>query len=331
MNSLYTSPTDRGEKTHWEQARRGAFVQDILATFTQRPADLLPFEEVRDKLHLSNVRELGLQGVSPDHIVGSVGRYQDFNRTFFPRQDSLKDRWQRIDRLVTRGSGLPPIELYKVGEVYFVRDGNHRVSVARKHHFPSIQAYVWEYQTDIALEPDTDIDALLCQNAHTALLEHTHIDRLCPDLDIRLTQPDAYANLLNEIQAYQGILSQIDEQEMPFDEAVVLWGEMRYTPVVDIIRHRDILQAFPGRTETDLYLWLCRNQEELAAHYGDQVLMEKAADDLAQRLGETRLPARRAKQGIRRMTNTTLNRAIAWWRALGRAFRRAQDPDDSSE
>jgi len=302
MNSIHTSPTHRGPKTRWDQARRSAFVQDVLATFTQRPADLLPFDEVRHKLQLRNVFELGLQDVPMEHIVGSVGRYQDFTRAFFPRQDSLKDRWQRIDRLVTNGSGLPPIELYKVGKVYFVRDGNHRVSVARKHHFPTIQAYVWEYQTNIALEPNTDIDALLCQNAHTSFLRRTHVDRLCPDLNIRLTQPDGYAALLDEIEAYQAILSQIDEQEMAFNEAVVLWGEMRYSPIIDIIRQRDILQGFPGRTETDLYLWLCRNQEELAAHYGDQVLMEEAADDLAVRFGETHLPVRQVKQAVKRMT-----------------------------
>ena len=92
----------------WEQARRTAFIQDALATFTQRPADLLPFEEVRQKLQLSNVRYLGLQDVPLDHIVGSVGRYQDFTRAFFPRRDDLQDRWRRIDRLVSK---LPGVEL----------------------------------------------------------------------------------------------------------------------------------------------------------------------------------------------------------------------------
>jgi hypothetical protein len=322
MSGPYTAPADREEKTHWDQARRSAFVQDVLTSLTQRPADLLPFEEVRDKLQLKNVHELGLQDVPLDHIVGSVGRYHDFTRAFFPRQDSLKDRWQRIDRLVTRGSRIPPIELYKVGEVYFVRDGNHRVSVARKHQFPSIQAYVWEYQTQVPLEPDTDVDELLCQIAHAAFLERTHIDRLCPDLRIRLTQPDGYAALLSEIEAYQVILSQIDEEVMPFDEAVVLWGEMRYSPIAEIIGQRYILQEFPGRTETDLYLWLCHNQEELSARYGDQVLMEEAADDLAQRFGQTRLPARPVRQALRRMTEAAANRTSAAWSGLRRAIGR---------
>ncbi len=151
-------------------------------------------------------------------------------------------------------------------------------------------------------------------------MERTHIDRLSPDLYIQLTQPDGYAALLNEIEAYQGILSQIDEEEMAFDEAVVLWGEMRYSPVVEIIRRRDILQEFPGRTETDLYLWLCHNQEELVARYGDQVFMEEAADDLARRFRQTRLPARPVRQAFRRMAEVTVNRASAAWRGLRRAL-----------
>lgn len=327
--SAYTNFKDREERARWEKARRSAFVQDVLTTFTRRPGDLLPFEEIRHKLKLGNVFELGLQDIPLDHIVGSVGRYNDFNRAFLPRRDDLGDRWRRIDRLMAAGHGYPPIEVYKVGGVYFVRDGNHRTSVARQHHMPTIQAYVWECETSLPLTPETDIDELLCQNAHAAFMERTNLEHLCPDLCIRLTQPDGYEALISDIEAYQGILSQIDEREMPFDEAVVLWGEMRYTPIVDVIRQRDVLEQFPGRTEADLFLWLCRNQDELAAHYGDQVLMEVAAEDLAKRWGETRLPARPLKQGIRWMAETTVNWATAWWRAVGRALRKPQDSGES--
>ena len=96
---------------------------------------------------------------------------------------------------------------------------------------------------------------------------------------------------------------------------------MRYTPIVDIIRRRDILQEFPERTETNLYFWLCHNHEELEAHYGDRVLMEKAADDLADRFDGTRLPARPAKQAARWMTGAALSRVTTWWRALRRAMK----------
>jgi hypothetical protein len=326
MSKTYTA----SETRKWEQARRSAFVQDVLAAFTQRPADLLPFEEVRQKLHLSNVHYLGLQDVPLDHIVGSVGRYQDFTRAFFPRWDDFQDRWQRIDRLVTTGADLPPVELYKVGQVYFVRDGNHRVSVARQHNFPTIGAYVWECETPVPLEPDTtDVDELLCRTAHAAFLERTHIDRLCPDLRIELAQPDGYADLLYEIEAFQQILSRIDERQVPFDEAVVLWGEMRYTPIIEIIRQRDILQEFPGRMEADLYLWLCRNQKELEARYEHRVLMEEAADDLAKRFREKLSPARLVKKAVRWMAKSVGKLGDRLVRASRRALKRLQDSGDS--
>ena len=285
----------------WQHARRDAFVQDVLGAFTQRPTDLLPFEAVQQKLQLRVVHYLGLQDVPLDHIVGSVGRDRDFTRTFFPRQSELQDRWRGIHRLVTRGSGFPPIELYKVGQAYFVRDGNHRVSVARRYDVPSIEAYVWEYETRAPLGPDTDVDDLLCKAAHAAFLERTDIDRLCPDLNIELTQPDGYEDLLYEIETFQQSLARIDEREVPLDEAVTLWGEMHYESVVEIIRQRDILRQFPGRTEADLYLWLRRNQEELQIRYAHQVLVEEAADDLSRRFGDRPTPTRQVRKAVGRL------------------------------
>ena len=160
MSEGFFTPAETKE---WRLARQAAFAQDVLAALTRRPADLLPFEEVRQQLQLHNVRYLGLRDIPLDQIVGSVGRYRDFTRAFLPRQAGMQERWRRIDRLTTTGGGLPPVELYKIGQVYFVRDGNHRVSVARQHGTPSIQAYVWEYESRVSLEPDTDVDSLLCK------------------------------------------------------------------------------------------------------------------------------------------------------------------------
>jgi hypothetical protein len=312
------------ETEDWLDARRNAFVQDVLAAFTHRPADLLPFEEVHHKLHLSNMRYLGLQEVPVDHIVGSVGRYQDFTRAFLPRRENLGERWRRIDQLVTSGAGMPPIELYQVGQAYFVRDGNHRVSVARQHHIPSIEAYVWEYTTDIPLEPDSDVDQVLCQAAHGAFAGRTRVDRLCPDLHIEITQPGGYEELLHEIEAFQGILSEIDNQEIPYDRAVALWCEMRYAPIVEIIRQGDILHEFPGRTEADLYLWLVRNQAELQTSHGGHTLLEDAADDMGKHLGKKVGLSHHIRRGARWMAYAVVVRADAWRRASRRALRREE-------
>jgi hypothetical protein len=329
MRQLQAEPQSR----EWKQARRTAFVQDVLASFTQRPSSLLSFEQVSQKLQLSNVRYLGLEEIFLDQIVGSVGRYSDFTRAFLPRQDHLQDRWQRIEQLVATGREMPPIELYQVGQAYFVRDGNHRVSVARQHGTSSLKAYVWQYETPVAFDPDSNIDDLLCRTAHAAFLERTRVDRLCPDAQIRFTQPGGYEDLLAEIEAFQQILSEIDRREVPFDEAVTLWCDIRYHPIVEIIRQRHVLDGFPGRTETDLYLWLCRNREELAASYRHGVLFEEAADDLARRFSEALFSARPIRQAVSGMVGR-VHRAGDWWKATRQRYARkrtTQPPPQSRQ
>jgi hypothetical protein len=248
-----------------------------------------------------------------DRIVGSVGRYQDFTRAFLPRGEHLRRRWENIEHLVATGKSLPPVELYKVGEVFFVRDGNHRVSVARHRGLASIEAQVWEYDAPVPLQPDSDIDELLCSAAREAFLERTRMKHQCPDLHIELTQPDGYNELLNEIERFQEILSRVDEREVSHDEAVTLWCEIRYVPIVEIIRRRAILQDFPGRTEADLYLWLCRNRRELEKGYQQHVMMEDAAGDLSMRFGENLPGAGQVRKAARRATS-----AMAKWMAAAR-------------
>ena len=322
------------QSREWKQARRTAFVQDVLASFTQRPVSLLSFEQVSEKLQLSNVQYLGLQEVLLGQIAGSVGRYYEFTRAFLPRQDYLQDRWQRIEQLVATGHDMPPIELYQVGQVYFVRDGNHRVSVARQYGVSSLKAHVWQYETPIAFDPDSDIDELLCRTAHTAFLERTHVDHLCPDVQIRLTRPGGYEDLLQEIEAFQQVLVEVDRREIPFDEAVTLWCDIRYLPIVEIIRQRQVLAGFPGRTETDLYLWLRRNREELATAYEHGVLFEEAADDLTRRFSEALFSARPIRKVVGGMVGG-MHRAGNWWKAarrgLGRKRTTPRSPHDRQE
>jgi hypothetical protein len=304
----------------WERARRKAFVQEILAACTRRSAHLMQFDEVCEKLDLKIMADRGLQPVPLDQIVGSVGRYQDFTRAFFPRQPHLQDRWKRIEEMVARGRELPPIDLYKVGGAYFVRDGNHRVSVARQHGIPTLRACVWEYETDVPLGPDDDVDEVLCRAAHAEFVEQTHIEHLCPDLRIRLTQFVGYEDLVCEIASFQQAVSHIDRREVAFDEAVQLWAKLRYRPILDIIRRQHVLDEFPGRTEADLYLWLCRHQAELESRDGQPMLMEQAADDLAKRRGQRLLSARQVKLTLRAIAFAALSRAIDAWAALRRWF-----------
>jgi len=285
--------------THdWKRVRRKALVQNVLALILRRPVDLLPFEKVREKLRLRKQQYLGLQDVPLDSIVGSVGRYRDFTRNFLPRQDALQGRWEKIDQLVNVGGGLPPIELFKVGDAYFVRDGNHRVSVARAQNAPSIQAYVWEYDTEVSLDPGTDLDDLLIKAEYVEFLARTRLDQSRPEQRIEFTAPGRYTTLEYQIALYRYNLIQIDGEEISFADAAALWYDLLYTPIVQIIRQSDVLREFPDRTEADLYVWIFRYQRQLSERYGRPVPMGDAASDFAEQFSQQ--PLKKVARQIKR-------------------------------
>jgi hypothetical protein len=105
---------------------------------------LLSFEEAKGALVRWSQAYRGMRTVEVEKITGSVGRYRDFDESFLPLKRSMGERWGRIDRAYHRGVELPAVSLYKIGEAYFVRDGNHRVSVARYHGVVAIDAEVVE-------------------------------------------------------------------------------------------------------------------------------------------------------------------------------------------
>jgi hypothetical protein len=261
----------------FQLARHQAAVENLLAQLRGECIELLPFEEVYQKLHLASQAYRGIHEIPLSKIVGSVGRYREFTRSFLPRHEQMRDRWCRVDRLTADGAA-PPIEVYKVGDCYFVRDGNHRVSVARRAGFHSIEACVWEYGTRVPLEPDTTVDDLLIKEECLEFLDHTRLDKSRPEQRITFTLPGRYRELECQIACYQTALSQIDERPFDYPEAATYWYDMIYTAVVQIIQQRDMLKDFPGRTEADLFVWVVRHQRELSEAYGYTVPMTEATE-----------------------------------------------------
>src|SRR5919201_3365426 len=136
----------------FQRARRREVLARIGAWLRREPDDVtivLPFEEVVAALGFESERDLGLQPVSLGAIVGSVDRTRDFDRSFRPRSNRLRGRWQGIDLAQRRGEPMPPVDLYRIGELYFVRDGHHRVSVARAMGRDTIEAYVTDMRTRV--------------------------------------------------------------------------------------------------------------------------------------------------------------------------------------
>ena len=265
------------------EARRRAFLRSVLHFLKGESNDLLPFDQIRSQLRLTHSRDLGLQQIELDQIVGSLGRYEDFTREFFPRRDndSVELRWRRIYDLTDSLEGFPPIEVFKVGEVYFVRDGNHRVSVARANGAKTIEAYVIEYLSPINLTPDDTLDDILIKLGAANFLEATHLDKLQPGRNIQLTKPGRYRLLLEHIAVHKYLKEVECSCEIPYEAAAASWYDQVYLPLVEEIRERGILEHFPGRTEADLYAWLVLHRGALEeAHGFGQVTTEEIIADL---------------------------------------------------
>ncbi len=268
----------------FRHARREASLQQIVARLTGKSAELLSYEDVRQKLKAKGFSEQGLQYIPLDAIVGSVGRYSDFTRSFLPRQDSDEGRWARVKVAMTDMRGVPPIQVYQIGQVYFVLDGNHRVSIARRLGATHIEAYVTQVQTKVPLSPDVQPDDLILKAEYVDFLEHTRLDELRPEADLSVTAPGQYRAIEEHIEVHRYFMGLEQEQEIPYAEAVAHWYDEVYLPVVRVIRERGILRDFPGRTETDLYLWISEHRATLVQELGWEIGTEAAAADLSAQL-----------------------------------------------
>ncbi|MGD8587007.1 MAG: universal stress protein [Chloroflexota bacterium] len=178
-------------------------------------------------------------------------------------------------------AGLPPVELYQIGEAYFVADGHHRISVARAMGSTHIQAYVTEVRSKVPLEIDSSPDDLLLKAEEAEFLTRTNIDDLYPGIDLRVTCPGRYHTLIEHIDVHRHYMGVEQQREIPYQEAVSHWYEHVYLPTVRIINEQGILHDFPGRTEADLYVWIGRHRADLAEQLGWDVPVGPAAADLA--------------------------------------------------
>ena len=147
-------------KTDFARARSKAFWNRILNFLGGQPATLLSYDEVKEKLRIGGPIYRGVKTVEIKKIVGSLNRYHEFDRAFLPLEDQVADRWQSIDRAFYQDVNLPPVVLYKVGDVYFVVDGHHRVSVAREQGQLDIDAEVRECSTKVNITPDLKTEDL---------------------------------------------------------------------------------------------------------------------------------------------------------------------------
>ncbi|MCL2214645.1 MAG: transcriptional regulator [Treponema sp.] len=253
-------------------------IQNILNTDNDR---LLSFSDVRDILKPKNEIYRGNQTVPIKLIVGSEGRYRDFNKYFLPKKDHLRHRWQSVDMAHIRDVILPPIHLYEIGGVYFVRDGNHRVSVAKMQNVEFIDAEVISLSTEINIKPSMTTEELkdaLIRFEKKIFYKETHFGDLTKYWDMDFSSPGRYDVIYNHILVHKYYLNEDISEEIPLKDAIVSWYNNVFHPVITVIKEQWLLVNFPGRTEADLYVWIIKHWDFLKKKYGTYSLPEAAGD-----------------------------------------------------
>jgi nucleotide-binding universal stress UspA family protein len=267
----------------FRRARRRADLAEVLAALRGRERPLWRYDDVRRALRAVEAPTARLEDVPLDAIVGSVGRAVDFTRDFLPLSDADRGRWVGVKVAMTGLAGTPPVDLYRIGSAYFVRDGNHRVSVARQLGARFIQAYVTPVHARVALTPDMSPDELIVAAEHVRFLEATGLDELRPRADVRVTTPGAFEELREHIAVHRYFMGLDERRDVGEGEAVAHWYDAVYLPVVERIRATDLLADFPERTEADLYLYLSRHRGRLASELGFDLPSESIAEGVVAR------------------------------------------------
>ncbi len=275
----------------FSRARRRALLRRVLARFRNNPASnrLLCFDDLRRALQADNRRYLGRSVVEVEKIVGSVGRRKDFDGSFLPAKASVAERWKRIDRAFHRGEDLPPVELYKIGDAYFVRDGNHRVSVARQIGGEMIDAEVIELRSRVPIDSALTARDLLHKIEQRHLLDRLPFDRVLPEVKVEFSDVTDYRRLATLIEAHGFRLSQLWKRYVSPEEALRDWYEYQYAPIAEMVREERILDAFRDRTELDLFLWIVEHRDRLALEARDETISPAAAKDDILRRSRRRL------------------------------------------
>ncbi|MFA7371497.1 MAG: transcriptional regulator [Sphaerochaetaceae bacterium] len=266
---------------NFNKARSKGRLEAFFALLRWRSTELLSLYEVTKLLKPKLETYKGIQPIPTANIIGSEGRYHDFTLAFYPRKDMLRSRWQSIDEALHRQIILPPISVYKLGDHYFVRDGHHRVSVAKMEKVEFIDAEVVELDSQIKIEKGMSRSQLIKR-----VVEYER-DRFFGEYNfpfadkelLKFTSPGMYPEIVNHILVHKYYINETQREEIPFDEAAISWYEQVFLPIVELIKKENILRSYPGRAYGDLYLWIVRHWDDLKHGHRHSISLERALRD----------------------------------------------------
>lgn len=269
------------------KARNKAFFNEIQHLLSPEEASLISLNDVKQLIRPINETYLGMKVIPIDKIIGSEGRYKDFDNNFFPKSSHLRHRWEHVDEAAIKSITLPPIKVYEINGLYFVRDGNHRVSVAKARGTEFIDAEVVTLQSEIKLKKPNNMNDIVKQiinyekrlfYAETSFGDIT--DFWCLDF----SRAGRYDVIYNHILTHKYFLNQQQEDEVSMEDAILSWFTKVYVPIISTIQKKKILKKFPKRTYSDLYVWIVRYWDDLKHKFGNnEIPIDLAVEDFTKK------------------------------------------------
>ncbi len=282
-----------------EELSRKVLLHDWLRRIRNEPNKLIPFHAV-NQLRPKGEHYVGLKTIEVSKIVGSTDRYDDFDSRFLPKEITL-ERWKGLRTAQLDGKEFPPIDVYKVGDVYFVKDGNHRTALAKTTGQFYIDAYVTELDIPVDLDSEDTIESFILKGEYAAFLERSRLPKVLPDHEeITFTRAGRYDVLYDHIRTHRYFMGLNLKRSITREEATLDWYNNLFLPTIEEIRENNLLKDFPGRTEADLYLWISDHRFFVSQAIGHDVGAETAT--LQVQSGSYKTPFQRVGEWIKKRT-----------------------------
>lgn len=292
----------------FNKAKNKAFINSIQHLLSPEEVSLISLNDVKQMIKPVNETYVGMKVIPIEKVVGSEGRYNDFDNRFFPKSSHLKSRWEHVDEAALREIDLPPIKVYEISGLYFVRDGNHRVSVAKARGTEFIDAEVVSLQSEIVLkQPDNikDIVNQIINYEKRVFYTVTGFGDITDYWCLDFSRTGRYDVIYNHILTHKYFMNQDKQEEISLADAIDSWYKNVYFPLASIINKNKMLRSFPHRTVADLYVWLVRYWDDLKKKFGDDISIDEAAKNFAKAY---KIPFR--KRFMNRFKSIILRKAI---------------------
>lgn len=284
------------------KARNKALFNEIQHFLNPEEASMISLKAVQKLIKTETETYIGMQVVPINKIIGSEGRYKDFDNQFFPKRSVVKERWEHVDEAIIKDIVLPPIKVYELGGLYFVRDGNHRVSVAKAKGVEFIDAEVISLQTEIRLSPVRTLQGMIKQiiayEKRNFYME-TNFGDITEYWCLDFSTAGQYDKIYEHILTHKYFINQSKTEEISMEEAIRSWYETVYMPVVNSIEKCNIMKYFKNHTVSDLYMFIISFYDELKKKFGEDLPLEEIVYDIKKERKTT--PLKKAKNLLNKL------------------------------